>query len=114
MKSTHRNSQVRILFLMMVLVSVTFAIPSASSQDWPQWGRNPQHSGAVNVAGQSPNTILANLIYDPCVDQEKSGGGSLPVHYQAALVDGNDVYMTAKTGQYTGRTTWETQIWNER
>src|SRR5215207_8505201 len=114
MKSTHKNSQVRILFLLMVMGSMTFAIPSASSQDWPQWGRNPQHTGAVNVAGQSPDNILANLIYDPFVEQEKADGGSLPVHYQAALVDGNDVYMTAKTGQYTGPGSWETQIWNER
>jgi hypothetical protein len=94
--------------------SMTFAIPSAFSQDWPQWGRNPQHTGAVNVAGQSPDNILANLIYDPFVDQEKADEGSLAVHYQAVLVDGNDVYMTAKTGQYTGTGSWETQIWNEK
>jgi hypothetical protein len=114
MKSTHKDTRVRILLFVIVVASMTVAITTASSQDWPQWGRNPQHTGAVNVAGQTPNNILANLIYDPFVDQEKAGGGGLSVHYQAALVDGNDVYMTAKTGQYTGSTSWETQIWNEK
>lgn len=117
MRSTHKHSRVRILFLLMVMGSMTFAITSVSSHDWPQWGRNSQHTGAVNTAGQRPNKILANLIYDPFVEQEKAdplGGGTLSVHYQAALVDGNDVYMSAKTGEYTSVLSWETQIWNER
>ena len=114
MRSTHKHTGVRILLFMIVLASMTLAITTASSQDWPQWGRNSQHSGAVNVAGQTPNSILANVIYDPFVEDEKANEGALFVHYQAALVDGNDVFMTAKTGQYTGNFTWETQIWNEK
>ena len=114
MKSTHKRTRVRMLLFVIVLASLTVAITPASSQDWTQWGRNSQHTGAVNVIGQTPNNILANLIYDPFVEQETGGGGGLAVHYQAALVAGNDVYMTAKTGQYTGSTSWETQIWNER
>lgn len=116
MKSTHRNSRVRIMFVLMILGSMTFAI-TASSQDWPQWGGNPQHTGSVTVAGQTPNQILESLMYDPFVEQNKAdplGEGSLQVHYQAALVDGNDVYMTAKTGQYTSIASWETQIWHEK
>jgi hypothetical protein len=114
MKSIHKHTRARILLFVIAVATMTVAITTASSQDWPQWGRNPQHTGALTVAAQTPNNILANLIYDPFVDQEKGGGGGLAVHYQAALVDGNDVYMTAKTGQYTGSTSWETQIWNER
>ena len=115
MKSTYTNSRVRILFFVMVLS--TLGITTVSSQDWPQWGRDPQHTGAVNVAGQNMNNILARIISDPFAEQEKAdpnGEGSLAVHYQAPLVDGNDVYITAKTGQYTSILTWETQIWNER
>src|SRR5215216_5091047 len=117
MKSTRKHTRARILLFFMVLAIMTLGITSAFSEDWPQWGRDSRHTGAINVAGQTPNQILANLIYDPFVEQEKAdpnGEGSLAVHYQAALVDGNDVYMSAKTGQYTSLTTWETQIWNER
>src|SRR5215217_3402359 len=114
MRSTHKHARARILLFIIVLASMTLGITTASSQDWPQWGRNPQHTGAVDVAGQNPNNILANIIYDPFVDLEKGGGGGLAVHYQAALVDGSSVYMAAKTGEYTSELTWETQIWNER
>jgi hypothetical protein len=96
---------------------MTLGITTAFSADWPQWGRNSQHTGAVNAAGQNFNRILDSLIYDPFVEEETAdpdGGGGLPVHFQAALVDGNDVYMSAKTGEYTGIGSWETQIWNEK
>ena len=114
MKSNYKHARVRILLFVIVVASMTVAITTASSQDWPQWGRTPQHTGAISGAGQTPNNVLANIAYDPFVALETGGGGGLAVHYQAALVDGNDVYMTAKTGQYTGSTSWETQIWNEK
>jgi hypothetical protein len=99
---------------------MTFAVTAVLSQQtaaWPQWGHDPQHSGAVNVAAQNLNRVLANIVYDPFVDDEKApanGDGDLLVHYQTPLVDGNDVYMEFKTGVYTSITTWETQIWNEK
>ena len=54
--------------------------------------------------------------------------GDLTVHYQAQIVDGNDVYAMMKTGTYNscspagawftqnaacGPNTWNTMIWNE-
>jgi len=87
------------------------------SQDWQQWGQNPQHTGTVNVAGQHVKKILDDLIYDPFAEAEKAdvfGGGHLHVHYQAPLTDGDDVYMEFKTGAFTGAATRNTQIWNEK
>jgi len=87
---------------------------------WPQWGHDAAHSGNINVVGQSPNQILADIVYDPFVEEEKASGlrvfgdASLFVHYQTPLVDGNDVFMEFKTGTYTDLTTWETQTWNQR
>ena len=81
---------------------------------WPQWGHDSSHSGSINVVGQSPNRVLADIIYDPFVEQEKASGeivfgeADLFVHYQTPLVDGNDVFMEFKSGTYTDLTTWET------
>src|SRR6266566_1257668 len=120
MNSRKRHTRFHIWVLFAALGSMTFVFTTVLSQQssgWPQWGHDPQHTGTVNVAGQNLNTILANIVYDPFVDQEKApenGDGDLLVHYQTPLVDGNDVYMEFKTGTYTSITTWETQIWNEK
>jgi hypothetical protein len=81
----------------------------------------------VTVAGQSAAHQLADIIYDPFVTQEQAeSNGSLVTHYQAPIINGNDVYMTVKTGTYTscsparawvngvacGPNAWNTQIWN--
>jgi outer membrane protein assembly factor BamB len=87
------------------------------SQDWPQWGQSPQHTGEVNVLGQHARKLLDDVIYDPFVEAEKAdpfGAGHLHVHYQVPLTDGDDVYMEFKSGVYTSLQTWETQIWNEK
>src|SRR5262249_8593472 len=42
------------------------------AQGWPQWGQNPQHSGSVATAGQSPNRVLARMTYDPFVSSEQA------------------------------------------
>jgi hypothetical protein len=88
------------------------------SQNWPQWGRTPQHTGTVNVVGQHAKTILDDVVYDPLVDAEKAdptfGSGHLRVHYQVPLTDGDDVYMEFKTGAYTSILTWSSQTWNEK
>jgi hypothetical protein len=88
--------------------------PPANAPFWSQWGANPQHSGMVTAAGQNLTKQLADIIYDPFVAQEQAdSGGALLAHYQATIVDGNDVYIMMKTGSYTGPNTWNTQIWNE-
>jgi hypothetical protein len=87
------------------------------SQDWPQWGRTPQHTGTVSVEGQHAQKMLDDVIYDPFVDAEKADpneAGTLLVHYQVPLLDGNDVYMEFKTGTFTSLETWQTQTWNEK
>src|SRR5260370_42051069 len=73
--------------------------------NWPQWGQNPQHQGFLNVAGQSLNRTLADVVYDPFVSQEQAAtGGDLLVHYQVPLLCCNDVFIELTTGQLTGLT----------
>src|SRR5947208_11512420 len=109
--------------VMKRLVYVSFGVlllaagASASAQGWPQWGRNAQHTGTTSVTGQVANRILADVIYDPFVPQEKADPLQAPdllVHYQTPLVDGNNVYMEFKSGTYTSLDHWETQTWNGR
>lgn len=95
---------------------------------WAQWGANPQHSGMVSVAGQSPAHQLADIVYDPFIKQEQTeNNGELLAHYPAPITDGNDVYIEMKSGIYKscstpglwtqgaacGPNTWNTMIWNE-
>jgi hypothetical protein len=89
--------------------------------DWPQWGQNAAHQGAVATAAQSLQRALANVTYDPFVDQERvDGGGSILVHYQTPLLQAGGVFMEFKTGTYTPAngtndvTRWNSQVWNER
>jgi hypothetical protein len=118
------------------IITVTFIVgPRAASNApfWPQWGANPQHSGMVAAAGQSLSNTLANIHYDPFVNQEKNenaplfGEPTLTVHEQAPIVDGNDTYMVMKQGIYNscnpagqwqngspcGPNTWNTMVWTE-
>jgi hypothetical protein len=97
------------------------AAAHGGSVDWPQWGQNAQHQGAVANPAQSLQRALANVTYDPFVDQERTdGGGSILVHYQTPLLQGDGVFMEFKTGTYTPAdgtndvTRWNSQIWNER
>jgi hypothetical protein len=88
--------------------------PASNTPFWAQWGANPLHEGMVPVAGQQLANKLADIVYDPFVSQEQTASnGELLVHYQAAIVDGNDVYMMTKTGMYTSPSDWASQIWNE-
>ena len=83
---------------------------------WGQWGQNSLHQGSVSVAGQTGSNILANIVYDPFVSKEQQGpyaAGGLLVHYQTPLVDGNDVFMECKTGQYSNIKNWVVQTWCE-
>ena len=86
---------------------------AAGDPTWPQWGQNPQHTGAVDVVGQALNNILANIVYDPLVaDEEAANGGELLAHYETPLVDGNDVYMESKSGSYNVNT-YSTERWHQ-
>src|SRR5262249_7015834 len=106
---------------------------AASNQPiWPQWGSNPQHTGAVNVTAQGLVEKLADITYDPFVQQEKAEnnvtiGNDLTVHEQVPITDGNDVYMVMKMGSYKscapvgawqngtpcGPNAWDTMSWCE-
>jgi len=93
------------------VLMLTFAVlTTAFAQDWPQWGRDPQHSSQINTVGQNPNRNLADVIYDPTVPDELAaaaqvfGDSDLLVHYQVPLIDGNDVYMEFKSGNASKNT----------
>lgn len=88
---------------------------AAAAQEWPQWGKDPQHTGITAAAGQPARNIIADIVYDPFVPAEQAaGGGDLFVHYQTPLIAGDDIYMEFKSGEFTTIPHWETQIWNEK
>jgi hypothetical protein len=90
---------------------------AAGAQEWSQWGQNQRHTGTSTAVGQTATTILDEVTYDPFAAQEQADPlttNDLLVHYQAPLIDGNDVYMEFKSGTYTDITHWETQTWNEK
>src|SRR5689334_7627955 len=106
MKSIART----IYLLTLVFGVLTALVTTALGQEWPQWGRDPQHSSQINVAGQNLNRNLADVIYDSTVPGEISvanqlfGEADLLVHYQVPLIDGNDVYMEFKSGNASKNT----------
>ena len=93
----NRISKFAIVYLIGTVLSLTgFANGQAF---WSQWGRNPQHTGMVNIAGQPLNKKIADIVYDPFVVQEQAeSGGELLAHYQSTLIDGNTFYMMQKSG----------------
>lgn len=93
----------------------TGSLVAAPPIQWPQWGQDPQHASTVQDRGQTLTRIIEDIVYDPFVDQETAAaGGVLTVHYQVPLIDGNDVYMEFKGGNFTTIPTWETQDWIEK
>jgi hypothetical protein len=95
---------------------------------WSQWGRAAPHDGQVSVKAQRPARMLASVVFDPFIPEEKKeGGGDVLIHYQSPLVDGDDVFMEVKTGSYVacsspgsgipagcGSAGWNKQVWTER
>src|SRR5262245_21835925 len=81
----------------LILLALT-----AHAQDWPQWGRTPQHDGATAAAGNRLDRIEAAILIDPFVELEKawSGRDDLLVHYPVPLIDGDDLYLLEKGGSY--------------
>ena len=99
----------------LALLAIALISSSAAAQTWSQWGAGPQHTGALQVYGQPLREQLADFVYDPFVEQERGeAGGSLLVHYQTPLSDGNDVFMEVKAGTYTSFSQWSTQTWSIR
>src|SRR6516225_11555312 len=84
-----------------------------AGQRWLQWGRNAQHTGAIDVEGQSLGRIVADITYDPLVpDEQAFTGGELLAHYQVPLLDGSDVFMAFKSGDYSNP--FNSQVWHEK
>ena len=99
--------------LLCAMGATTVVSSLAMAAGWPQWAHDQQHTGFINVSGQSLNTILANIVYDPLVPDEMAArGDELLVHYQTPLVDGNDVYMESKSGTYS-TSSYSTQRWHQ-
>ena len=53
-----------ILLLLSNGVAAQTVAPPPPAPFWAQWGLNPQHTGAPNVAAQPINNNLVNIIYD--------------------------------------------------
>lgn len=89
---------------------------SSGALAWPQWGLNPQHTlFDGGITGQPINQIAASFVYDFNVPGEKAdpnAAGTLLVHYQVPLIDGNDVYVESKDGTYTN-SSYSTQKWHQ-
>ncbi|HVE71642.1 MAG TPA: hypothetical protein VNI54_09765 [Thermoanaerobaculia bacterium] len=82
---------------------------------WSQWGGGPRHTGSLPIRGDRFSLKLHESIVDPHVDIKRGeAGGSLLVHYQTPLSDGNEVFMEAIGGAYTTFQTWSTQTWGIR
>ena len=100
------------LLVLLLLSSPLFA---QSENAWHQWGGGARHNGTLAVFGQSLRTAMADIVYDPFVPQERAeAGGTLLVHYQTPLSDGNEVFMEVKGGTYVNRATRHTQTWSIR
>src|SRR4051812_39557366 len=70
------------------------AAAHGSGKGWLQWGRDARHHGMAPVAGQRLDRLLADLVYDPFVEQERAEQfGILAAHFQVPLADGDDVFM---------------------
>lgn len=98
---------------LVLLLSLLGAVPIAMASGWPQWGAGPAHENSSAAIGQPLDFTLDDVIYDPFAPAEQAAAGSdLLVHYQAPVVEGADVFMTFKTGAFTSRANWGSQIWN--
>jgi hypothetical protein len=97
--------------------AASFAAATLAAQgtaDWPQWGRTPQHGGGSPVSAQAAPVILAQIVYDPFVDNIKYDTGDLVAHYPVPLVLGSDIYMMFKTGNWSLFGDWSTITWTVR
>lgn len=103
--------------LVPVSLSGQILTPNVATPNfWPQWGLNPQHSLFLSsTTGQPINKIEASFTYDFNVAGEKAdpnAAGTLQVHYQVPMIDGNDVYIESKDGTYSNAS-YGTQKWHQ-
>jgi len=93
----------------MKIATALLALLTASNvmAAWPQFGRDPAHTGTAPVTGQPFRVVLAQIVMDPFAS---SGGGSLLTHYGVPIIDGANVYVEIKSGTFTGN--WQTLTWN--
>ena len=117
MKRSRQSARGLTIVVLAVLcgASLITIFAAGPPPDWPQWGRNPQHTGEVGWNGQNLNRIIQDIVYDPFVSEEQAANdGELLVHYQVPIINGNDVYMEFKSGNFTNTDHWETQDWSEK
>ncbi|HEX8154375.1 MAG TPA: hypothetical protein VF698_14670 [Thermoanaerobaculia bacterium] len=94
---------------------LSIAVANAASGGWLQWGRNGRHDSNSPAVGHPLGRIEAELVVDPHAELEKQvSGGVLLVHYQVPLIDGDDLYLVLKGGEYTSNTQRQTQTWGVR
>lgn len=105
-----------VLCVAVPAVAQTASTNSTTSPTWPQWGLNSQHTlFDAGIVGQPLNQNAVNLVYDFNVAAEQAdpnAAGTLLVHYQVPLVDGNDVFIESKDGTYSNNT-YSTQRWHQ-
>jgi len=80
--------------------------------NWSQWAQNSEHTGNIALYGQSPNRILANVVYDPLAGDERQAEGELLSHYQVPMVNGNDVFMSFRFGTFDPNSN-ASEVWGE-
>ncbi len=78
----HESARV---FFAAALLALGIPGLARAQPSWPQWGRDPGHTGASSAAGQPLASILAEVVYDPFADAEiadaeiaEAGGNSSP------------------------------------
>jgi hypothetical protein len=102
-----------LLFGLWSVQRVPTTVLAQNARSWPQWGQNPQHTGNVDVVGQHIDQILEDIVYDPFVpDEQAFTGGELLAHYQVPILDGQDVFMEFKTGDYSDP--FNSQVWHQK
>ena len=94
------------------VTSGTAAAIAVGTTEWTQWSQNSQHTGNIALPAQSPARILADIVYDPLATAEQQHQGELLAHYQVPLVQGNDVFMSFRSGTFNPDDN-ATQNWGE-
>jgi len=118
-RATRCRSTLVVVAVLGALLSLNLSaqtVTNLNSPAWAQWGLNPQHTlDLTQTVAQPLNQNLVNIIYDQNVAQEQAdpnAAGTLLVHYQVPLIDGNDVFIESKAGVYSNNT-YSTQTWHQ-
>ena len=122
MRRTYLSSAAFAASALLVLATSLSGRAAAGPTNWPQWGQNAQHQGAVSSISQTPLVQLADMPFDPFVlnpdgtagPELNFFGGELLVHYQAPIIHENDVYMMFETGTYSTTGDVTTRTWHEK